>query len=295
MAQFPVSDNQGIEDAVNYLLSGPTASGQNFAGFSFSGASGQFDLTGNFRPPFTVINNNSPGVPNVNLYVAPISLGTSQMLDGRTFRFNFGSAQGSAPFAPGQTVTIAGVADPFYDGTYNTIGCVECTTTYVIVRTSETYAIEPNSTGGTASLDSMSVLMSTDCNAKVTITSNTDRVVVSGQLNNQIFFDTMLPGSFTYEVFINRYRASQAFDPVNPDFRFNPDEAIAYKSIILSTPIAGISLDPVESIFTSIIDTPPPGYYWYILEVRYTNLSGGVIITNSLLSQRSFSAQVLKE
>ena len=38
MAQFPVTtgDPQGVIDGVNYLLSGPSGLGQNFAGRSFS-------------------------------------------------------------------------------------------------------------------------------------------------------------------------------------------------------------------------------------------------------------------
>ena len=51
MAQFPVTtgDPQGVIDGVNYLLSGPSGLGQNFAGRSFSD---QAWLTGNSRPPF---------------------------------------------------------------------------------------------------------------------------------------------------------------------------------------------------------------------------------------------------
>ena len=51
MAQFPVTtgDPQGVIDGVNYLLSGPSGLGQNFAGRSFSD---QAWLTGNGRPPF---------------------------------------------------------------------------------------------------------------------------------------------------------------------------------------------------------------------------------------------------
>ena len=74
-AKFPVelSDQEGIVDAVNYLLSGPAGLGQNFSGFSdFNPAW----LTGNFRTPYTV---TTPA----NLYVAPISLSTAEMLDER--------------------------------------------------------------------------------------------------------------------------------------------------------------------------------------------------------------------
>jgi hypothetical protein len=34
MAQFPINTTQGIYEAVNYLASGPSGLGQDFAGFS---------------------------------------------------------------------------------------------------------------------------------------------------------------------------------------------------------------------------------------------------------------------
>ena len=54
MAKFPVEldDDEGQADAINYLLSGPSGLGQNFAGFSENGVNWYW-LTGNYRPPFT--------------------------------------------------------------------------------------------------------------------------------------------------------------------------------------------------------------------------------------------------
>jgi len=61
-------------------------------------------------------------------------------------------------------------------------------------------------------------------------------------------------------------------------------------------------LDDVETIFTAIIDNPPIGYYWYILEVQYKNLdwngTGSLPafqITDAVFTQRGLSAQVVKE
>ena len=54
MAKFPVElgDPEGMVDAINYVLSGPSGLGQNFSGVSRSQPAW---LTGNFRPPFTRI------------------------------------------------------------------------------------------------------------------------------------------------------------------------------------------------------------------------------------------------
>jgi hypothetical protein len=289
MAQYPVSDNQGIQEGLNYVLSGPSGTGQNFAGFS---SSMNGDMTGNYRPPFT--QENFGVIPNVALYVAPISLSTAEMLDEFTWKFTFSSLQVSPPFIPGQPITVNGVADPYYDGTYKVIGVIECTTAYVIVRTPEAYAVVSPSTGGTVELNIMALTLSTDCNAKVTVTGGQDRVVLSAQLNNTIYLDpTYFAGSYYYTVQLNRYLAEPAADPLNPDYRFTLDKIIAQKEYLVSTPAVGVT-NEYETFFINILDEPDPGYYWYILEVTYTDNSGGQIVTNSVLGLRSFSAQVLK-
>jgi hypothetical protein len=289
MAQFPVSDSQGILDGLNYVLSGPSGTGQNFAGFSNSDP---WDLTGNFRAPFTLQNNNSPGVPGVDLFVAPINLGTSEMLDERTWKYTFTTPLSFAPFLPGQNITVTGVTDPYYDGTFAPIGVVECTGIYVIARTQGSFAIVANSSGGTVELNRMDRLLSTDCNGRITVTSATDRVFISAQVNSEIFTD-LVSGSFYYDAQISRYKAFTNPDPINPDFRFELDAIVAYKTKLVSNapPLSVFE----ESIFTSILDTPVPGYYWYILELRFRSNSGPVIVTNVILNQRSFSAQLVKQ
>lgn len=287
MAQFPVSDIQGVYDSLNYVLSGPSSLGQNFASF---GSSLNGDLTGNFRPPFTVDNFGT--VPNIGIYVAPIALSTAEMLDERTFKYTYTTPLAQPAFQLGQPLTIAGVADPFYDGTFNAIGVVESTTTYVIARSQETYTLTANSSGGTASMDVMATALSTDCNAKVVVNSPQDRVILSAQLNNTIYLDpAYLPGSIIYGVAINRYIAGPTNDVNNPDFRFEYDKTIAGKDTLLSVTTTSIEQ---ESLFVNFIDQPGPGYYWYILDLTFTDNAGGQIVTNSLLGLRSFTAQVLK-
>jgi hypothetical protein len=289
MAQFPVSSSQGVIDGLNYVLSGPSGTGQNFAGFSNYLP---WDLTGNYRAPFTLENFNSPGIPNINLYVAPISLGVSEMLDERTWKFNFATTQPTAPFILGQPVFVTGVTDSYYDGFYSPIGVIACTDTYVIVRSQNSFPVVANSSGGTVELNSMDSLLSTDCNGRITVTSATDRVFISAQVNAEIFTDATV-GNFTYSAQISRYRAFTNPDPVNPDFRFELDEIVAFKSkLVTNAPPLSVT---EETIFTSIQDTPVPGYYWYILELTFGTGSGPVIVTNVILNQRSFSAQLVKQ
>ena len=141
MAQYPIDkdDSVNIADAVNAMLSGPSGLGQNFAGFS---AYTPAYLTGNYRVPFT-----QPTL--ANLYVAPISLSTSEMLDRRTWKFTLATPQSTIPFSLGSPITVNGVSNSYYNGQYSPIGVVDCTTTYVICRTNQTYPIVAPSSGGT--------------------------------------------------------------------------------------------------------------------------------------------------
>lgn len=303
MAQFPVTDQRGIIDGLNYTMSGVQGLGQDFAGFN---SSVYADATGNFRPPFAIDNFGlgDPPPPNFGFYVAPITLGTSQMLDERTWRYTFAVAQLAPPFINGQPVTIAGVTNSYYDGTFNLIGVIECTTTYVTLRTDASYPIVANSTGGTASLNVMNTELSTDCNAKVTVTGGLQRVILNAQLNNYLTVDPAItPGQFFYTVELNRYKAFPTNDPTNPEFRFVIDANVARKTYVLDTASPTFP-SSVETLFIGIVDEPglglpdyKGGYYWYIVDVKYIydgTPADTPIVTGSQFGLRSFSAQVLK-
>lgn len=385
MAKFPVeiSDTEGIVDAVNNLLSGPSGLGQNFAGYSsYTPAY----LTGNYRTPFTWQSFRS-------LYVAPISLATSEFVDSRTLKFTFASAQPLAPFRPGNQINISDVTDgnsnpseytysgikavlgsdttytgispttltgtgsglivdvtlsssgavaydgnntsiaintnggnyavgdtllilgtdlggispandltltvvhtsgAWYDGYYTTIGVVSCTTTECFVRLSKDYAIEPIGYGGTIGLNTMDTALSTDCNARVTVTGGTDRVFISGQLDQTVSYE-VTSGTQDLTVFIqvNRYAGFLNDDPVNPDYLFNLDGTVAEKEYTF-TGLSGIGTLPlIETVYSTLLDTPNPGYYWYILEVTYTGTD--IFVTDSKFGLRSLSTQVVKQ
>lgn len=302
MANFTIdlNDNEGLTDAVNSLLSGPSGLGQGFDSFNSNGLS-QFDLTGNFRRPYTQLNFGDAHVPLVNLYVAPIALGTSEMLDQQTWKYTFAVPQvGANVFVPGQNITISGVDNDYYDGRFTTIGVVECTNEYVIARTGGKFDIVSPSTGGTVELDNMDRSTSTDCVARATVSGNQQSVIISSQLNIELFADPGSTGSYYYKVYINRYKAVSNNDVTNPDFVFvednepgRPPFTLAYQEYLI--PVTDTSnTHEQETIFTSIIDQPGVGYYQYFLEVEFNDNSGGNIVTNAILTQRSFSATVFK-
>lgn len=233
MAQFPVSDNQGILDGLNYVLSGPVSTGQSLVGFSSDDPAYQ---TGNFRLPFS-------STSTATLMGTSVALATATWLDARTWRYDFSAAQPSPPFAVGNGVYVSGVSPGDYNGSYLTIGVVECTTTYVICRSGSEYPDPGPGTGGTITLynDTYSNAvnpLSTDCNAKITVNGIkgspspinftaapspiviNDRVLLNAQFNNTLTYSTTSAATFEYRVQINRYTAAPNDDPVNPDFLF---------------------------------------------------------------------------
>ena len=233
-----------------------------------------------------------------------VSYGNGQYAPGDTLVIPGTSLGGTSP-ANDLNITVGSVNSDF-DGDYTPIGVVKCTTDYVICRTETPYSVPANGSGGsvyyynTLRAGSSSTI-STDANGKVTITGATDRVFLSGQLNNVISYQDASSTSFRYTVQINRYKGFINNNPINPEYRFDYDATIAER--VYDYYLSGSStLDNVETIFTAIIDQPTIGYYWYILEVQYKNMdwdgTGSLPafqVTNSVFTQRGLSAQVVKE
>jgi hypothetical protein len=288
MSQYPINTPEGLYEAVNYLASGPSGLGQNFAGFSSYQTA---YLTGNFRLPYTS-TASSP------LYVAPIALSNAQALDPYTVKFTFTTPQASPPFIQGQGFYVSGVVDSPYtgnfDGDYTPIGVVSCTTTYVIAKTQRSFNYGVYASGGTVEYNANNVLNSTDCNARVTTTSATDRVFVAGQLNNRIAYTASAPTNATYTVQINRYTGTLSTTVYNPDYRFATYETIAEKTYTY-TALSGTSTFDVETIFSTVIDQPSPGYYWYILEVQLSPSAATLVQTSNAFGLRALTAQVVKQ
>jgi hypothetical protein len=292
MSKFPVesTDSEGIRDAVNYLLSGPGGLGQNFAGFSSYATA---YLTGNFRIPF------SQATP-AELYVAPIALDTTEMLDRRTVKLTFASAQPAPPFSLGNGLTVSGLSFDYEDMLIDAvqIGVVQCTDDYVIVRLQLDYPLLAPESGGTVEyFTTGNFFNSTDCDCRVTVSGATDRVFVSAQIDNIISYEVFdAPAILTYTVAIRRFTGFNNLDPTNPDFLFATPFTVAEKVYEFDALSGTGTLPLTETIFATFIDEPDPGYYRYILEVKFrNNLGGDMQVTLSEFGLRSISAQVVKQ
>ena len=293
---YPVTrSTQDILDGLNYALSGPGGLGQNFAGFS---AYTTAYLTGNFRIPFSEPSSSTA------LYVAAITLNAAQQLDSRTIKYTFATPQATAPFSVGNGLTITGITPTAWNSadlkaagnSINQIGVIECTTTYVTVRTVSDIlvALPAYVSGGTVAYTSMDTLNSTDCDVRVTKLGGQEQIIISAQLDQSLNYTvTSAPANLKVYVDVTRYTAFKNYDPTNPDFVFD-DPVTVTEKVYAYTGLTGTGSIDIETVFTGVIDNPDPGYYRYILEVYFETAAGTFEVTQDELKLRSITAQVVK-
>lgn len=299
MAQYPVEDQAGILEGLNYVLSGPSGLGQNFQGYNATGidtgdTSGIAYITNNFQQPYT---QYAPA----DLYVAPIALALSEQLDAHTYKFTFDTAQAAPPFSLGSRVTVAGTDTGYYDGLYGGPGVVQCTVDYVITYLGEPFEpLGEPSTGGTIQASVMGISLGTDCNAKITVEGGTNQALISAQINNKISYTASTASDLKYTVTIDRLKGRQSIIAGNTSYGFYDATTLmtrVYSGGALSGLTGTGTLDNIETIFSTFIDRDlPVGYYWYFLDVRFEVTNGGDLeITQSQVGLRSLTAQSVKQ
>ena len=267
-AKYPVeiSDQEGIVDAVNYLLSGPSGLGQNFDGFSdYKSAY----LTGTFRAPFTVpISTNPPPT----LYVAPINISNITVPNnpGAIIDVTYTTPQSPVPFAEGDTVTVSGVTPSFFDDTYNR-SVLEVSSTNILVQYSNDETWPAYVSGGTIEKNASNIENSTDCNGRVTVYGPTDEVFITAQLNLDFTYDCTVASEWDIIVRINRYKGFPTRTPGDNDYLFDLDtNPIVSEQVTHYSETASGSSGNNEYIFTTVLDRPSFGYYWYILDIVFS-------------------------
>ena len=284
-AKYPVetSDEEGIVDAVNYLLSGPAGLGQNFDGFSdYKPAY----LTGTFRAPFSVpISTNPPPT----LYVAPISISNITTLvnppDLAVIEVTYTTPQSPVPFAEGDTVTIDNVTPPYYNDDYPR-GVIQVSSTGIKLQYDAVNAVPAYVSGGDIFKNASNIDVSTDCNGRVTVYGPTDEVFLSAQLNLDFTYDCTVASEWDIKVKIDRYAGFPTKTPGDNDYLFdldtNGNPVVSEQITHYSQSTSGTSGN-VEYIFTTVLDQPSFGYYWYILDIEFSTknpLLGGLLESN---------------
>jgi hypothetical protein len=285
MAQFPVENEPGLYEGINYLLSGPAGLGQNFEGFaSYTPAYVRPAL----RAPFTIPLDTTQ---NPDWYVTPLAIGNIVALDTNSFRVDYATTQSPAPFAAGDFVTVADVDDSggeTFNGSYNVLSG---NTTSIVCGTSTAYSWATYDTGGEVGRDWTDARTSTDCNALVTIFGPTDRAFISAQLQMDFGWEISEADSeFDVNVYINRYRAFPVVGQIDQVI-FQFDQTITQRRYHYVESANGA--DSLDTIFTTAIDSPNFGYYWYILEVEFVKIAtynnsqtGGPAVIGQLRNNR---------
>ena len=330
---YPVDTQEGVLEAVNYLLSGPTSLGQTFEGISAVGepspigtfgADPQTYFTGNFTEPYTEIGypaNFWPGWSTGPYGPYTISNITSAFAVGQEQVFTVTlAAPGQPLFYPGQLITLTGVTPADFDTTYVVVDTVPTypsfsPTTDLIVKPRVGFDPVPVYTsGGEVVVDLTGTFRPTDCSAVVTVTGPTDRVFLNNQTTMTLGYwqlaSTVGDVKPTIVLAIRRYRAVQA-STVNEIF--NTEDTRYYQGFewqLDGTPLSVPRLITQNAVggfyeeglgtntFINVIDSPGIGHYWYIFEAKVD--WGGAPSTDFapdyLITQdlRSFTAQVIK-
>ena len=270
MSQFPIeiNDSQGINDAVNYLLSGPAGLGQNFEGFA---AYQPAYLRSSFRQPWSV--SIASGL-NSSIYLAlPIS--NAQPVGGNPsfqVEFTFATPQATAPFEWGDLVQVTGVTDDGSASAYNDSSYVvfSCSVTSVIIQYTAAITWSTYISGGEIGRDRMNRPLDTDCNARVSVAGPTDQVFVSAQLDLTWAYTCTMADDYDVVVAIYRSQGFPTSDANNNDYLFSNSVLVSEKTFARSV-TAGTGTQSLEAVFSTVLDGPglPFGLYWYILSVEF--------------------------
>lgn len=300
MAQFPIEigDEGAINEAVNYLLSGPAGLGQNFQGFS---AYLPAYIRPSGRQPWSldILSTLNPSI-YLNIPInnaAPVGGNPSQFVE-----FTFTTPQATAPFEYGDSLEVAGIID---DGSgevynYNDYLVYSSTTTSVTVVTENTYTWSNYISGGTVGRNYMNYRQDTDCNARVTVAGPTDQVFVSAQLDLSWEYDCTTGNDYNVVVSITRLRGFPDSTPGSNDYLFKDTVLISEKTFY-KTVTPGTGTQDLEAIFTTVLDGPNLdfGYYWYILTVKFvmpqTVAPFDITIGKATTRLRSLTAQSIKQ
>jgi len=317
--RLPISTvGNGADTVSSITISDPSniTAGQYVFGTGI-GAAALVDGTytsGSTTVPLTIANSG-PVSGTINfystvpdkLYVAGIAITTAQWIDEYTRKFSY-AAQPSPPFLPGNSVTTTGVSIAGYNERFTGPGVVECTTTYVVVKSATAQTVLGAGAGGTVGYfntiqapvagvnAAAETYLKTDCSTRLTVTSPTDRVFINVTFDNSISYTASAATDLQYSVLVNRYLAISNNDVRNPDFLYSFEETIAER--VYTTPVAiGSGTLDFNTIFGSVIDQPDSAYYLYRVDVQFrvVNTGGAAQVTGSQVRLRNLTGQVVKQ
>jgi len=292
VAKYPVetSDQEGIVDAVNYLLSGPGGLGQNFDGYSTYEPA---YLRPSTRRPWSLPIGSTLN-PSVYLNI-PISNAVPAATPTKFVTFTFTTPQATPPFQYGDRMEVYDVDPSFYNDTYTVYSC---TTTDVTTVTEDEYSYPAYISSGWVGRDYLNYPITTDSYGTVTVSGGTDQVFVSAQIN--LDWEYVTDGT-PYDVVVSivRDKGFQSQTPGSNEYLFGDTVTVSERTFPQTT-VAGSGNSILEAIFTTVLDGPNLNfaYYRYYIIVQF-NVEGypsyNTTIGKVAMGLRSLVAQVVKE
>jgi hypothetical protein len=186
------------------------------------------------------------------------------------------------PFQVGDTVNIANATPDYYDDEYSR-GVIEVSSTGIKLQYNAVNAVPPYVSGGDIFKNASNTNVSTDCNGRVTVYGPTDKVFLSAQLNLDFTYDCSTASEWDIRIKIDRYAGFPTRTAGDNDYLFDLDtngNPVVSEQVTHYSESAAGSSGNVEYIFTTVLDQPSFGYYWYILDIEFSTKNpvlGGVL------------------
>jgi len=309
MAQFPVSDQQGIIDGVNYLLSGPGSLGQSFQGYSSSQTNA---ITGDIVDANTGLIVS--GLPYVTGYLqyyltdcmvnVGVSGGTDRvLLSGQVnIDFNYTALNDST-----LQYTVAINRYRAYPNNNNT------PEKYVYFGqdtvASHTYSINAATTSAglqTVTASGTKIAYTAPASGSLVypvdyIATGVNATTGSG-LNAVLHIQIAYGAAGTYndtntKITVIAPGSNWAYgDTIKiPGSALGGINGVNDLTLTVTAVTAGSETNTQETIFTGILDQPELGYYLYAIELQWYALTGDVTINSGNMYVRSITAQVVKQ
>lgn len=311
MPQFPVSDEQGILDGLNYVLSGPGSLGQQIQGVSSKLNTLQ---TGDIIDPTSGEIVNS--LPYTTVFLQPYltDLQTRIGVNGGTDRVLI-SAQLNNTF----TYSATADCELQYTVKINRYrAAANRSTNYndYLFFYSDTVSEQqftlglPTTTGGLIAVSASGVKPAFTEPASGSLILPVNETLVGVNATTGTGLDAIIQLRMAYGAAGSYNDVNTQIEVIAPGNNWTIGDTIVIPGSSFpggATPTNDLTLTVTEvsnatganidkeTLFLNVIDEPPLGYYLYAVEIEWFALVGSVDITESTLGVRSISTQLLKQ
>lgn len=309
MPQFPVSDQQGLIDGLNYVLSGPGSLGQSFQGYSSNQATA---LTGDIFDPNT--GEVASGLPIATGYLqyyltdcqvrTGVSGGTDKVVVSGQINADFDYTSLSDSTIAYTVAINRYTAYPNNSTNYNDYLWFAQDT---IASHSYNFTV-PTSSAGLNTVSASGTKIAYTAPATGSLVYPVDYIATLVSATTGTGSDAVIQIQIAYGTAGTYNDTNTKITVIAPGANWSYGATIVIPGADLGgvtgvndltltvTGLTGSTPNIVqETIFTNIIDQPPLGYYLYVIELQWYALIGDITVDACDLNVRSISAQVVKQ